>query len=529
MTSVPIVNRLPDMRVTAASSTAVRGLRRHPLVTRSVGIGVAATVLGYLGAGVPSYWGDEAASVMSAERPWTSLAAELGRIDAVHGAYYAFLHVWINVFGATEWSTRAPSAIAVGFLAAGTVVLAARWFDPRVAVLAGVVCAVLPRTTSMATEARSYALGSALAVWITVAFVELVRRRSTSLWWWSAYGVAVAASATLFLYLLLLVPVHAVALAAARAPRSTWQRWAVATGIAAVGSAPILVAAYAERRQLRFLADRDYATPDRVLVGQWFGSAPVAIAGWLLVIAGIVAVVVGLRRSFREGGATTTLAGLAPTLAWLILPTAALLLLDATVSPTYSPRYLSFCVPAVAMLVALGIRATSSSGVRLLRRGPFGSGAADGIVPVVVGVAAAVLVAPVYLAQRTEWAKDGGSDLRGVAEYLGTHARPGEAIVFDADTKPSRRPRLAMHLYPSDFAGLQDVALRTPYVQRAGIWDRTVPVSDVAPTLDEPTVWAVELVGHGEPADVAALEASGYEVADSQLIHRSVVYRLEKE
>ena len=72
----------------------------------------------FAGSWVPSLWGDETVSIMSAERSLPSLFSALGHIDAVHGGYYLFLHGWIGLFGASELSVRLPSAIAVGFAAA---------------------------------------------------------------------------------------------------------------------------------------------------------------------------------------------------------------------------------------------------------------------------------------------------------------------------------------------------------------------------------------------------------------------------
>ncbi|WP_395245690.1 hypothetical protein ACGGZK_07710 [Agromyces sp. MMS24-K17] len=507
----------------------VRLPSRHPLAARAWVVGLAAVVVGYAGAGIPSYWGDEGASVLSAERSWPSLALELGRIDAVHGLYYALLHLWIAAFGAGEWSTRAPSAIAVGFLAAGTVVLGTRWFDARIGLLGGVLVAVLPRTTAMATEARSYALGAALAVWATVACTELIRRRVASRWWWAAYGAALALAATLFVYLLLLVPVHLALVEASRPARGIRWRWALAIVVALAGSVPILAAAAAQRHQLHFLAERGYASPDGVLVRQWFGSVPVAVPAWALVLGGVLATLASVRRGRRLPQ------GFVPAITWVVAPTAALLAVDAFVAPAYSPRYLSFATPAVALLVAVGAVACVEAAAAALRarraRGAASGGpAVVRVVGATVALVAAATVLPVYLHQRTEWAKDGGSDLRAVAAFVQAHARVGDAVVFDRTTKPSRRPRLAMHLYPQAFAGLEDVALRTPYATRAGIWDLTWPVADIAPTLDEPTVWALELPGAASqaPPDVVALEANGYRVVDRRTIHRTVVYHLEK-
>src|SRR4051812_33763086 len=121
-------------------------------------LGVASAAVSWVGSWNPSLWGDEAASVMSAQRTLPNLLAMLGRIDAVHGTYYAFLHVWVRAFGSSELAVRTPSAIAVGLVVGGTVVLTARFADRSVALLAGAACAVLPRVTYMATDARSYAI-----------------------------------------------------------------------------------------------------------------------------------------------------------------------------------------------------------------------------------------------------------------------------------------------------------------------------------------------------------------------------------
>src|SRR5450432_27004 len=53
-------------------------------------LGMAGMLVSFAGSWNPSFWGDEAASIMSAERPLSTLWAELSHIDAVHGLYYLF-------------------------------------------------------------------------------------------------------------------------------------------------------------------------------------------------------------------------------------------------------------------------------------------------------------------------------------------------------------------------------------------------------------------------------------------------------
>ncbi|MBC7590432.1 MAG: glycosyltransferase family 39 protein, partial [Salinibacterium sp.] len=436
-------------------------------------LGLVGTLVGFLSSWNPSYWGDEAASVMSATRPWPSLARELSTIDGVHGVYYAFLHVWTSVFGTSELATRLPSAIAAGAMISGTVVLVRHFSDDRLAVLAGVVAIVLPRTTSMATEARSYAMGAAAAVWLTVLLVVLLRRRVSSRWW-VVYGLAMAASAYLFLYLGLLLAVHAAYLLVAH--RDAIRSWARGAAVAALLAAPMVLIGYTQREQIDFLSRRNYATLPNVLTKQWFGSVPVALLCWALIL-------VALGWMLWQRRSETQVALLA--LAWLIIPTAALLVGNTTVSPMYNVRYLTFSTPAAAILVAVGINAVA----RLLHRSQTRTVAGTALVVILVA-----LCAPVYLAQRGPWAKDGGSDWRGVAGYMQSNAVPGDAVVFDQSTKPSRDPRLAMRLYPDSFIGLRDVALVTPFTETNGLWDTVAPLADTTAALATSTdVWAIEL------------------------------------
>ncbi|BDZ45801.1 glycosyltransferase family 39 protein [Naasia aerilata] len=225
-----------------------------------------------LGSWVPSYWGDEAASVLSASRPLGSLLAELTRVDAVHGVYYLLLHGWVRLFGTSELATRAPSAIAVGFAVAGTMVLASRLAGTRVALLAGAVCAVLPRLTWAATEVRSYALACVVAVWVSVALVAALQDAGNRRVAWLRYTLGLAAAPYLFLFLGLLVPVHGMFLAGTRAGRGLLRRWLLAVAVALLLAAPIAAVAAGQREQVAFLARRHYLTPPTC--SSTSGSAP---------------------------------------------------------------------------------------------------------------------------------------------------------------------------------------------------------------------------------------------------------------
>jgi mannosyltransferase len=489
-------------------------LRRAPT---ALWVGVLAAAVSFAGSWVPSYWGDEAASVMSAGRSWRSLAAELTTIDAVHGLYYALLHIWVSAFGESELATRAPSAIAVGLLSAGVVTLVRSFGRNALAVVAGLICIVLPRVTAMGIEARSYALGAAVAVWVTVLLVELMRRRAGRVGW-LLYGVAVAAGIYLFLYLALLLIVHLAYLLVIE--RRVLRQWVVGAAAAILLALPVIALGYMQRSQIRFLARRHYSSPFNVLVKQWFGSVPFAVVAWVLIVAAVVGVVLIARRGKADDRSTVALGVLAT--AWLVVPTSVLLVGDAALSPMYNVRYLSSSVGAAVVLMALGIGFAVSP---LRRRAHRLTGI--GLTLAVL----AVIAAPGYLHQRTPWAKDGGSDWRQAAAYVGDHADPGDAVVFDQSTKPSRDPRLALRLYPVAFVGLRDVALVTAFDSTDGLWDSVAPLKDVGiAVLASRDIWALELATKDAPPDdIQRLESLGYRVESATLIHRTTVYHLSRK
>ena len=456
-------------------------------------IGAVATIITAAGSWIPSMWGDEAASVMSAERSWSSLVRMLGNVDAVHGVYYAFLHLWIDVFGASAFSVRFPSALAIGAVAAGLYVLCARLGEPRVGLLAAAACVILPRIGYMGTEARSTAFSAALAVWLTVLLMELIRRRFDSRPLIVLYAVGVTLAIHVFLYTVLILVVHGVVVVAARIDRHSARRWMIAGTSAVVVSLPFIAIALSQRGQIEFLARRHVTGPDDILVTQWFGGMPFALIAWALIVISAIGWVVSLRarRSTRRDTSRRLLAVIG--ISWLVIPTVLLLAANAVAGPLYTNRYLSFSAPAAGLLIALGLVALRSSRVRM------------------VAVAVVIIAAlPFQIAQRTPTAKH-GNDWSEVSEVIGEMSHPGDGIVFDDSVRPSRKPRLALHLYPDGFTGLVDLELSRPFDQTDYLWDEVTDLGAVSSDLATMSrVWVVARSEHGTDADEAVLRRSGF-------------------
>ncbi|GAB7302538.1 hypothetical protein MAFF212519_03890 [Clavibacter michiganensis] len=196
-------------------------------------IGLLGFLLALPLAGAPSVWYDEAATVISATRGWDDLLRELSTVDAVHGLYYAGMKVWFELVGYSPTSLRFPSAVFIGLAAAGVVLLTRTISTRATGIVAGLVFVVIPRSAWMGTEGRSFALGTLIAVALTVAFV-LAARRAGSRWqvqarWWALYGLLAWLGASTFVYLALLVGAHGVvilwAIASARVGAAAAGPW----------------------------------------------------------------------------------------------------------------------------------------------------------------------------------------------------------------------------------------------------------------------------------------------------------------
>ena len=206
---------------------------------------------------------------------------------------------------------------------------------------------------------------------------------------------------------------------------------------------------------------------------QWFqGNENFAV--FALVCAGATLVVLSLRlvpaaRGFAE-----------VVLPWMVVPTVGLVGVSLVVDPLYSPRYLTFGTPAIAMTMAVAIAAIPWRRVIAL-----------------VLLVAVVLTSPSYVEQRQPEAKDSSAwdqvaDL--VAGERATEA-PGtrEGVVFGPVRRhPKATSRIIQDTYPEAFRGMSDFTLETPGYETDGLWETQYPLGDVLDRTDDlDVVWLI--------------------------------------
>lgn len=425
--------------------------------------------LSTIGSARPSLWFDEAATISAATRSVPELLRMVGNIDAVHGSYYLLMHGWYLVFPATEFASRLSSALAAGLAAAGVVTLGKQVSTRSIAVTGGILFALLPRVTWAGMETRSYALCMAAAVWLT-AFCVLAARRGRPRWW-IGYAVLLIGAVLLNVFLTLIVPVHAVAVAVYG--RRAFRHWLVATVAAVAAVAPFLMFTQTQLFQVQWIWRLSRKTVGEVLQQQYFDqSLAAAVTGGLILAVGSLCVV--FSRDWRSAGFLGPF--LALTLTWILVPTAVLLLYSVVRHPLYWPRYLSFTVPAFALLMGLCVVALGRSRA--------------GIAAVLVAFAAATV--PTYLFQRAPYAK-ADMDYSAVADVIGRYAAPGDCLVLDnsAAWMPGPiRPLTAAR--PEVYEKLRDYGRGLTAVQRNRLWDSHVAVWTWADKMPEcPALWTV--------------------------------------
>ncbi|WIE71437.1 glycosyltransferase family 39 protein [Curtobacterium sp. MCJR17_020] len=490
-------------RLRALALSTVRTLVRAPEIT----VGVVGVVVAAAFTWVPSVWYDEAATLTSAQRSWPALWAELQNVDAVHGLYYALLHVWLALVGYSPFTLRFPSALAIGIAAALVVALGRRLGGVRLGVVSGLVFLLLPRVAWAGTEGRPYATVTTLAALLTLVGLTAVRRtrvRHHATRWWVAYGVLAAVAVLFNVYLSLAVVAHGVVLVwtgvadraarrqatvtdrsgtvpSAMVDRAVVVRWAVAASAAAVVVLPFIGLAAGQAKQVGWITGIGWATLRQVFATAWFGVVyPYAALGWLLMIVAVVLAVRAARRPSRAARDVLRMQAVRVAVPLTIVPTALLVAATAAGEHLYSPKYASLSLPFVALLIGLAITA--------LRSRRWIAGAV--VAMLLVSVPTSTIVRLPHAKQSSHWANAAAI----IERERNVTTDSDEGVIYGSVWEhPTASAQVIADAYPEAFSGMRDLAVASTGAQRGQLWNVNGDIATTVPArlADIDTVWFV--------------------------------------
>ncbi len=460
-------------------SEPVSASPQRPLRGMPIGVGALALLVAGLGSWVPGLWHDEVATLVAAERSWTSLGRMLTGVDAIHGVYYVIMHLWVDVAGDSALALRMPSVLAVGGTAALLAAFAQRQWGSVAGIVAGLASVAIPRSLWMGTEARSYALATFLTALMVFTFWRALHERGRA--WWAMYAATGALAIGFFIYSVLVMP--ALLLAARQGHGWEGRRRAcfATTGIAIMLASPVILLAVLQREQIAFLTPITFTdvlqAPAKAFLG---GSGVANAAAWvvLLTVSGVVWLLFARRAATGERALITLVAG------WLIIPPLVLLGVSLVI-PLWLPRYASISSPALALMVA---GALAAIGCRVWQ----------------AALTVLVLICLAYQSWLGYRLSNSKGDLLRVAELVEARSTKGDAVWFAARPPGSdRTPRTVRYAYPDVFAGMPDLTLDRSYEDSGGLWETDQQLTEVAELGTVDRLVGVLFQPEGFPSDFA--------------------------
>ena len=281
-------------------------------------------------------------------------------------------------------------------------------------------------------------------------------------------------------------------------------RWAGAAGTAVATLMPLAAIAYAQRGALGWVKPPQARAIITSLADSLAGSPHLVIAMLALAAAGTAA-------TLTAGTGARQLPVPVVAIAWLMLPPA-LLIGVSLIDPLYELRYVVFCFPAFAMLVAAGIVSVSTRAVSAAR------------LPAPAAWLPACAVAAMLVTVLFPLAKAAGrarpDNLRRESAIIARHGRPGDIVFYIPEGE-----RIVSLPYPGPFARLRDIALATSPVASGTLAGTDVSPAELLARFSHVSrVWVVWPTGDTLQApDAVPLEAT--EVRLISGMHKTAQWR----
>lgn len=143
--------------------------------------------------GYHDLWYDEIATVNYAQHPWHNWNAPL---------YWILMHLWIKIFGISEFSLRFPSAIFNFFAVILTFLIGKRLFNKKIGIIASFFIGLSPFHLWYAQEARDYSMVLFWGILSTYLLIKALEVRKLKSWLFFACA-SVAGLYTNYFYIFL--------------------------------------------------------------------------------------------------------------------------------------------------------------------------------------------------------------------------------------------------------------------------------------------------------------------------------------
>ena len=359
-----------------------------------------------------SFWLDEGVSIDIARLPWPRFLHVMWSGEANMALYYLVLRFWL-IFGSSEGFVRGLSVLFSVATVPVVFFLGARLFSRRVGLLAALLLAINAYHIRYAQETRSYAMVVFFAVLATWLLAKNLQEPSSA--HWGIYAAVCAMATYSHFYAVLLVPAQAISLLSWRRDEIPWRKLVgsfLAFGVMIVPVAVFVFAIYVLKTGAPPSLWFTPLQPDSlVLLGIDFSGVYGRLLLSLHVLAmGIAAL--GAARVRRGGDQTSEAWGYTLLFSWLVAPVV-MVVTVSLVKPLFVPRFLSFCIPALLLLVAVGISRLRPA---VLSWGLF------------VAISICSIMADIrYYQYDFEMRRQ---DWRAVTSYVFEHAQPGDSIFF---------------------------------------------------------------------------------------------------
>ena len=361
-----------------------------------------------------SFWGDEILSVQRANMDWLELRDFISGLPAMT-AYYLILHLWV-LWGDNEFVVRLLSVVLAVATLPVIYLLGKRLFDEKVGLIAALLLAVNAFHIQYSQEARAYSLVVLLISLSSLYFVRSIDRPS----WGNILVYAVTSTIAVYAHLFAILVLFAQALSLILLVRQPvpWTKLLLGGLAILAGLVPMVMVIVTTSEGVGEMAPRWIPVlsldqvHDLALKLTGMGGTPLLIIYLVSLLAGILVALEA--RGSRLASIVRWKYGL--VIGWLFIPVIITVAYSAFIEPSLVPRYLIVSLPALILLAAAGIHQV----YRILpARVPLFSTA-------LVVLVIAFSTRGVY-GYYSEFEKE---DWRGVANFLASEARPGDAIIF---------------------------------------------------------------------------------------------------